>query len=65
MTPDSDATVNVNQAAQASGVSRRVLYYWMQHGKLDYLLVRGSRRVTLADVWEVKKSSWAGRKKHR
>jgi len=54
-------TLNVDQAATAAGVSRRVLYYWMQHGKLAFTTVRGSRRVVLADVLAAKQWSWAGR----
>ena len=62
MTPATDATVNIDRAAHLSGVSRRVLYYWMSHGKLAYVIVRGSRRVTMQDVWNVKQFSYAGKK---
>jgi hypothetical protein len=62
--PD-DATVNIDQAAKAAGVSRRVLYYWMQHKKLSYTTVRGSRRVILAEVRAAQQGSCAGRARGR
>jgi excisionase family DNA binding protein len=60
-----DATVNIEQAAEAAGVSRRAIYYWMRHGKLSYTTVRGSRRVILAEVLAAKQGSWAGRERER
>lgn len=58
-----DVTLNVHQAAAQCRVSRRVIYYWMQHGKLPFTVVRGSRRVTYADVLRVRQGSWAGKKR--
>jgi hypothetical protein len=60
-TATDDTTVNIEQAAKAVGVSRRVLYYWMAHKKLAYTTVRGSRRVILAAVRAAQQGSWAGR----
>jgi len=53
---DYNKTVNVHQAAAASGVSRRCLYYWMAEGRLPYARTDLGRRVTLADVFKAKRT---------
>jgi predicted site-specific integrase-resolvase len=46
--------VNLDQAAQHAGISRRTLYYWMAHGSLPYVIIQGGRRVKLSHVLKLK-----------
>jgi excisionase family DNA binding protein len=46
-------TVNVQQACEAVGVSRRTLYNWMRDGKVQYVEnAGGKRRVIYETLWK-------------
>lgn len=39
--PTKRPTLNVNQAADAAGVSRRTIYNWLRAGKLEFVRTAG------------------------
>ena len=43
-------TVNIVQACELAGVSRRALYYWMEAGTLEYARLPSGRRRIYVDT---------------
>jgi excisionase family DNA binding protein len=43
-------TVSITKACALVDVSRRTLYYWMQSGKVPYLVTAGGRRRIVVDA---------------
>ena len=42
--------VNIAQACELVGVSRRALYYWMESGKVEYVRTAGGSRRIFVDT---------------
>lgn len=42
-------TVNIAQACELAGVSRRSIYYWLEAGKVDYIRTAGGQIRIYAD----------------
>lgn len=52
---DGRETVNILQAMQLVGVSRRTIYYWLAAGKLEYARsARGSVRIFTDTLWRTR-----------
>lgn len=49
MTPDGK-TVNIKQACELCGVTRRTIYNWMARGQVSYILTASGRRRIYADT---------------
>jgi len=43
-------TVNIKQACQLVGVSRRTIYNWLEHGKVQYVRTAGGHVRIFADT---------------
>lgn len=52
---DEVPVLSINEAAQKAGVSRRTIYHWMQHNKLDCVRTAGGQiRIIEASLWRQK-----------
>jgi predicted site-specific integrase-resolvase len=43
-------TVNIQQAAELAGVSRRTIFNWMRSGKVQTETAHGTRRIILSTL---------------
>ena len=48
--PSHRRTVNIMQACALAGVKRRALYYWMESGRVEYVLTPSGRRRIYVDT---------------